>query len=362
MCVSTTNTRLAYNFESFGDPDLDQGAYKTHGVYPLLATMNPVRLPAGGHWYQHTINFELPFYAWLDQENIPYDLYTEWDLEDRDDLTTNVAAIAVAGHSEYWTAGFYQRLRDFVDHGGHLLLMTGNTGFWRVSRDTTNQVIEIRKHEVDRDVMAADKGPMVAAAYCHQHDGQPGSYLHWCGYPVYNLTGGFSAGFTEPPIDGPRAGYRILDHEHELFRTPNRVDTNGEFAPDAAGYETDQSMRSALARFGDPSRPAYPHRDGTPAPRMAHPFDQDLVVLARAEIPGENYIFGYDADLQRGPMGAEMLWRTFPSGGHVFHAGSVLAAWVLKDHDNFRRFMLNVLHRMTIGNDKPARAHNAAET
>ncbi len=348
MCISTTNTRIAYNFESFRNQDLDCGAYKEHASYALRGTFNGVRRPAGGDWYGHTVDFELPFCDWLARQKIACDVYTEWALEERPELAEAYGTIAIAGHSEYWTADLFQILWRFVERGGHLLLMTGNTGFWRVTPDRRNQVIEIRKHE-RKAVLGTDNGPMIDAAYFQQLDGRPGSYMHWGGYPVYALTGGFSTGFTDPPIHGPRAGYTVLQPEHPLFREPHRIDTAGVFAADAAGYETDISMRHVLERFGNPRRAYYPHLDGTPPPALETDFDAGLEVLARATIPGKHYTFDYDVEPGVGPMGAEMMYRRWPSGGSVFQAGSVLAAWPLNQDENYSRFMLNVLAAMGVG-------------
>ena len=85
------------------------------------------------------------------------------------------------------------------------------------------------------------------------------------GWPEWNLLGGATNGWTLPPLDGPRAGYEVLAPEHWAFRDPRPVATGFPFAPDAAGYETDLSIRSMFERFGRGKMTRYPARTAASA-------------------------------------------------------------------------------------------------
>ena len=350
LCLSTTSTRVAYNFQPFDDVSLDYGAYQLHPIYPMLAHIIGARRPNSGEpWERQTVDFELPFYAWLDREGIDYDLMTEWDIEEEPALLDAYEVVAFAGHSEYWTARQYESLQAFTARGGHLLSMSGNTAYWRVSVDPQNAVIEVRKHA--RMVTAGtDFDAMHNAAHWHQIDLLPGATLREGGWPEHGLIGNVTNGSTNPPLNGPLASYAVLHPQHPLFHEPRVIDTNGKFAIDGAGYETDLSSRSMLEFFGPLTVNQYPPRDGSAPPRLEDAFDAGTIVLARAVIPESNLLdynnSWYEENL--GDMFSEIVLWERPAHGLVFSTGSVLSCHSLLRDDNFSNFMLNVLDRMGV--------------
>lgn len=353
LCLSTTNTRIAYNFKPFNNPSLDYGAYYPHPNYPLMmGELLGARRPAtGDEWETYTVNFELPFYAWLDAQGIPYDLYTEWDLEANPRLLDQYTAVAFAGHSEYWTRTHYEELRRFVRRGGHILSLSGNTAYWRVSLDLKNGVVEVRKHS--RVPMPGSPTPSTTcdtianAAHWHQTDHLPGATMREAGWPESSLLGALSNGWTDPPMPGPRAGYHVLEPGHWAFQGPLPVDATFPFANGAAGYETDISVRTMLERFGGPRRSLYAARDGSPTPGLHSGFDDGLTVLAQAVLPA-SIVLDYDSNWFEGEMLGEMtLWER-PDQGMIFAAGSVLSSDTLLTDKPFTNLVLNILTRMGI--------------
>lgn len=228
--------------------------------------------------------------------------------------------------------------------GGHLLSLSGNTAYWRMSLDLCNRVMEVRKHaRLPTEGITCD--PMVHAAHHHQLDGQPGATMREAGFPERGLLGGTSNGWTTPPLDGPRAGYQVLAPEHWAFGQPRWVDTAFPFADRAAGYETDLSLRSFLECYGPPKLGRYPDRAGRPEPALDQPFDADWTVLARALLPGSN-VLDCDNDLFPGEMASEMLLRERPGEGLIFAAGSVLSSHVLGRDAQCTRMLFNIMERM----------------
>ena len=102
MCLSTTNTRIAYNYKSFNNAAFDYGAYGDHPEYPMLGHLLGQRRPLASEDYVHSVvNLELPFYRWLDRMGVDYDLYSEWDLAADPSLLDHYSVVGWAGHSEY---------------------------------------------------------------------------------------------------------------------------------------------------------------------------------------------------------------------------------------------------------------------
>jgi len=342
LCLSTTSTRVAYNFQPFDDTELDYGPYQVHPSYPMLGHLMGSRRPNSAEpWQRQTIDFELPFYAWLDREGIEYDLYSEWDLEAEPSLLDGYDAVAWAGHSEYWTAQQYQSFQAFLKRGGHVISLAGNTAYWRVSVDLENSVMEVRKHARET-TPGTTCDPMFNAAHHHQMDLLPGSTMREAGFPEHRLLCNVSNGYTDPPLNGPRFGYEVLAPSHTLFQSPRAIETAGNFAPDAAGYETDVSSRSMLQRYGPIQLPMYPPRDGAGHPRLEDNFDEGVTVLARSKLSPAG-IIDYDNRFVPGQeMWSEMLVWERPGMGLVFSTGSVWSSDSLLTDENFSDFMKNV--------------------
>ena len=348
LCLSTTNTRLAYDYQPFDNPDIDYGAYLDHPAYPVKGHLMGPRRPATGPGYFFSVvNLELPFYQWLDEQGIAYDLYSEWDLEADPSLWEHYSVVAWAGHSEYWTAARFENLQRFRRRGGHILSLSGNTCFWRVSLDMQNGVLEVRKHG---DAATAKHGgtvdPMLNNAHWHQIDHLPGTTMQESGWPPFQLGLGLTNGWTRPcRIDGISAGYEVLMPKHSLFHQPHPIDTDVPLAQGGAGYETDISLTSMIERFGPPQRRNRLPQDTSNDLSIHTIAANGPTVLTRAQLPN-NRIFDYDLNWADGELWAEMhIWEP-PGEGITFAAGSCMAALALQDDENFSNFMLNVLHRM----------------
>ncbi len=358
MVLSTTGTRVAYNYMPFGDPELDYGAYLNHPSYPILGHLLGQRRPARGDpYFYQVVNFELPLCAWLDQHRIPYDLYSEWDLESDPSLLVHYAAVAWAGHCEYWTATRYEGLCRFRDRGGHILSLSGNTCFWRVSIDLENEVMEVRKHgaEQARD-SCITVDAMVDNSHWHQMDHQPGTLMQASGWPQYRLGLGMTNGWSVPcRIDGDSAGYEVLEPEHPLFRDPHEVSVETPFAPGGAGYETDVSYRSMVDRFGEAQNPVRSPRPSRSDASTEGAAKNSGAVLARARLQ-DALVLDLDMNSTIGELWSEMQFGESETGGITFAAGSCMAALVLLEDRNFSNFMLNVLHRMGLNESRTSGA------
>jgi hypothetical protein len=348
MVLSTTGTRLAYNYMPFGDPELDYGAYLNHPSYPMLGHLLGQRRPARGEPFLYqVVNLELPLCAWLDQHRIPYDLYSEWDLESDPSLLDHYGTVAWAGHCEYWTAARYEGLSRFRDRGGHILALSGNTCFWRVSIDLENEVMEVRKHgaEQARD-SCVTVDAMVNNAHWHQMDHLPGTLMQTAGWPQYRLGLGMTNGWSAPcRIDGDSAGYEVLAPEHLLFHHPYQVSVATPFAPGGAGYETDVSYPSMVSRFGEAQNPVRSPRSSRSEAGTDNVAKNSGLVLARARLQ-DALVLDLDMNCSMGELWSEMQLGESEAGGITFAAGSCMAALVLTEDQNFSNFMLNVLHRM----------------
>ena len=67
------------------------------------------------------------------------------------ELLAGYRVLVVNGHSEYWSRPMYEGLRRYLDGGGNVVCLSGNSLFWRVSFDEAGTVMECRKVDAPGD-------------------------------------------------------------------------------------------------------------------------------------------------------------------------------------------------------------------
>ena len=292
--------------------------------------------------YSHLMRGELFAHSWLEKNGYDYDVASDHDLHLDPGLLDGYKVAVINGHSEYWSTEAYQGMDDFLRAGGAVIVMSGNTMFWRVSYDEDGTAMECRKHGVDiGGRQAADVGEIF-----HSHDGRRGSLMRFCGLPAWKVLGLECIGWW--PIDTDHFGtYRVVNAEHFLFQGPETVglvdgDSFGEAPgggqPLVGGHESDvrPSLIRAITR----------QRQGD----LAVPSDPSgIVPLAQVvdkKRRGIDY-FGRWEPLEHGVY-AEMTYWERPEGGTVFHTGCIAGAWALSADPKMQALMRNALHHFGV--------------
>ncbi|MEC7502099.1 MAG: N,N-dimethylformamidase beta subunit family domain-containing protein, partial [Planctomycetota bacterium] len=95
--------------------------------------------------YSHLMRGELFTHRWLDgvyddAARYQYDVVTDWDLHNNPALLDGYSVVIVNGHSEYWSAEAFTGLDRYLSGGGNLMVMSGNTFFWRTSYNADGSV------------------------------------------------------------------------------------------------------------------------------------------------------------------------------------------------------------------------------
>ncbi len=89
--------------------------------------------------------WEHAFVAWAEGEGIALDYFTDRDLETEPGVLDPYPCVSLVGHSEYWSAGQREALERFVDGGGGLAILSGNTAFWKVRWESDGKRMVCRK-------------------------------------------------------------------------------------------------------------------------------------------------------------------------------------------------------------------------
>lgn len=332
-----------------------QGTYQI-GFRMPWPIVGPYTLMGPEEWdYSHLCRQDRFTQTWLETHGYPYDVLSDTDVHVDPHALDGYKVLYVVGHSEYWSFEAMEHVKRFLDRGGNLIALSGNTAFWRVSFNDDASVIECRKGDAPGTQVRADRrGEM-----WHSHDGRRGGMSRECGFPAWRLFGleyCSLMGVGTPGV-GP---YKVRSPDHFLFRRPNdlRLDEGDSLAgapgralPQPIGHEADVRV-STLAKFL-----VEPVPEGAVLPAD----DPDgITVLADGFADIEKVPFAWDyfqrpLPLGKGPrlnVAAEMIYWERPGGGRVFHAGSINAGSTLSLDEKWTGLMHNVLNHFGVA---PAR-------
>ncbi len=292
--------------------------------------------------YSHLMRGELFAHLWLEENGYDYDVASDHDLHREPGQLDGYKVVVINGHSEYWSAEAYRAVDDFLRSGGAVIVMSGNTMFWRVSYDEDGTAMECRKHGID---IGGRQGAGVGEIY-HSHDGRRGSLMRFCGLPAWEVLGLECIGWW--PIDADHFGtYKTVNADHFLFRGPEAVgvregETFGESPegspPRVGGHESD--VRPSLIRAitkqvqGEFTVPGDP------------PGIVPLAQVIDKKRRGIDY-FGRWEPLEHG-IYAELTYWDRPQGGKVFHTGCIAGGWALSADPKMQALMRNALHHFGV--------------
>lgn len=370
LVMCSTNTWRAYNGAPFGVwPDslhavigtdgLPNAAghppayclYRRHaagqGTYQMGLRMpwpvaGPYVLYGGPTRYSHLMRAERFLHTWMDGAGYRFDVAADDDLHRDPDLLKKHQVVILNGHSEYWSLPMLRGLDAFLRGGGNLVVLSGNSLFWRVSFDPSGTVMECRKVDAPGDQML----PRERGESWHSQDGLRGGLLRDCGHPGWRYTGLETLGWNNPSNPKNFGPYVATGTDHFLFHQPEETGLQpgerfgqapGGGVPLANGHEFDLRL-STLASLQEMPTP----------PGAVMPSDPPgIVPLANGIIPwkegGSAFDYFFRPIHPRTDQGGEMIYWERPEGGRVFNAGSIGSGWALSVDPKFQALMRNVL-------------------
>lgn len=302
------------------------------------------------HNYSHLARADRLTEVWLSKNGYEYDVITDSDLHQDSEALRGYRVLIINGHSEYWSVPAYESVRRFLEKDkGDVIVMSGNTMFWRVSFNPDGTVMECRK--IDAPGNPID--PKFRAETWHSQDGQRGGLLRDCGRPAWKLLGLECLGW-DGLVDS--IGPFIADNtDHFLFQKPEPTglkngDRFGQAAdggfPRAGGHEFDVRV-STLIRLSQGPVPQG-------AAALEEPAGIDFLGHSIHQwAPNADIFDYYTRRLERtGDLGGEMIYWERPTGGRVFHAGVIAGGWVLSVDPKFQALMRNVLAHFKVERNK----------
>ena len=314
---------------------------------------DPYNLYASVGEYSHLTRATRFTQAWLETSKTkdypngyPYDVISDLDLHNTPGILQDYKTVIVAGHSEYWSIAAYNGVKSYLEGKGRLIVLSGNTMYWRVSFSPDGTVMECRKV----DGAGAEVAPNRRGETWHSDDGLRGGLMRECGFPGWQLTGLETYGILSfggsPDSPAPAAGdvdfgtFNVANPDHFLFKGVG-VTAGQSFAQYTVGHETDARV-STLKTVREKSHNPLP-------PGAADPDEPGgITTLANGHKASGNF-YDYFDNLVRDEIvtlypEAELIYWQRPDGGLVFNGGAVGNGIALYYQDPvFTGLMKNVL-------------------
>ena len=232
-------------------------------------------------------NWEHPFVTWAENAGYTIDYAANNDLEFRPELLEHYRLVLSIGHDEYWSAKMRDHLEQFIESGGNVAFLSGNTCCWQVRNEEEGVAQTCYKQNYNMDpLFPTDEHRLLSTLWSHHRLQRPENQLTGVGF----LFGGYHRSHGQF-MDG-KAAFTVHRPDHWLFeRTGLQQDDEFGGADTIVGYECDGC--EFMIQDG---LPVPTGRDGTPAnfvilgscPAKWHPddslwydrFDKDRVGAA----------------------------------------------------------------------------------
>ncbi|QYG92299.1 hypothetical protein HC251_07490 [Iamia sp. SCSIO 61187] len=283
-------------------------------------------------------NYEAPFLAWAEEAGYDVDVCTNADLERPDALDGHRLLLSV-GHDEYWSWPMRDTVEAFVEGGGNVAFLSGNTSWWQVRLEGEDgDTMAAYKQRFEEDpVLGTDREHLLTSIWPDTLIGRPENHMTGVSF----ARGGYHRIGRRSPMGA--GAYTVVRPEHWLL-----AGTELEYgdllgaAGTAVGYECD----GCAMAIGPDGRPVPTGEDGTPADfeivavAPAAPFDRRTAVrpvpddeLSEAEFHAWRVLGSHDAaTTERLAYGSAVL-GTYTRGGTVVTVGCTEWAAALADGD-----------------------------
>ncbi len=314
LFVASPNTWQAYN--NFGGKSL-YGYNSSDGEQAVkVSFMRPFDHP---FWPRPFYEDELKFIEWSNKENLNIAYAANYDLDKDPNLVNNYDVVIIGGHNEYFTYEERAELEKYINSGGKLMILSGNTCWWQVRFEDNYKTMVCYKWAAT-DPLRGVADSLVT--------------LNWWVPPVNNpensligvsfRDGGYINNFGTLPSSEGYGDYTAYNTFHWIYKG-TELNDGDEFGYDAevVGNETD----------GTP----FEWKDGIPTAKGEHGTPKNFRILAISPAQDHNN--------ENANAHATMGIFYTPAGGAVFNASTIHWNWGLTSDPTVQKITLNVLNK-----------------
>jgi hypothetical protein len=237
---------LHRNASTTSEPDLGGDAWASHARTEKISSWS-----ACAGWP----TWEGPFIAWAEAAGYTFDYAANGDLDTRPSVLEGHALMLSVGHDEYWSSPMRDTVEAFIDAGGNVAFLSGNTSFWQVRLEDSGDTMVSHKGDARRkDPLRHEQPTLLTSMWSDPIIGRPESRMTGVSFS----RGGYAriAGGT------PRGqrGYTVWRPEHWMFEgTDLRYGDLLGAEHVVVGYECDGCEMTMVDQLPVPT-----HADGCP--------------------------------------------------------------------------------------------------
>jgi hypothetical protein len=178
--------------------------------------------------------------AWLERENINYDVVPGYELHNNPGLLLNYNAVILNTHCEYWSREMFEGLKIFNDRGGSILNLSGNSIYREITFMPGSK--NIRCVSLRYEKSAGDETQVIGVRFDMRGYGNCAPYKvlnhkHWV-FKGLNLADGSL--FGEKSLNNPSGGSEGNDFNPVKPGMLTNLNGNG-----GSGWETDKLSGTA---------------------------------------------------------------------------------------------------------------------
>ncbi len=229
LVVISNNTMQAYN--NFGGKSLYDFNSSNSKKAEKVSFMRPYTEGAQYDYYQWADEL----LNWMDSKNIQPEVAADYDLEKNPELLSNYDVVMFVGHDEYWSLGERNQVQNFVDNGGRLMILSGNTCWWQVRFENNFNTMVCYK-DASADPLTGVNNSQVTVNWYNSPVNDPENRLTGVSFKE----GGYvNSGKIFPQSDG-YGGYTAYNTQSWIYKGTGLKDGDvfGQSSP-IVGYETD---------------------------------------------------------------------------------------------------------------------------
>jgi len=150
LLVVATNTYQAYN--TYAGHSLYVQYPDTGGYIPKaqkVSMQRPAALPLGSLGSADFYKYERRFINWAFTNNIDLEYASKYDLDIDSAFLNNYKVVFIVGHNEYWSMAERKQCETYLDNGGKIIILSGNTCWWQVRFEDNGKTMVCYKDTTD---------------------------------------------------------------------------------------------------------------------------------------------------------------------------------------------------------------------
>ncbi|WP_429650428.1 N,N-dimethylformamidase beta subunit family domain-containing protein, partial [Skermanella aerolata] len=132
LVVLNPTTMQAYNDWSDTPDPTSAGGFLPRGMYTEPSRMAKVSFNRPFTGLPGFLKNDYPLVRYLEREEIPYSLATDYDLHAKPELLNDRRSVVISGHGEYWSWETRGQLDQFLATGRNIVAMSANSGYWQI--------------------------------------------------------------------------------------------------------------------------------------------------------------------------------------------------------------------------------------